>query len=317
MKRDPRPGQIDPNEDVLMPEDITQAMLNKICARFGEKVYNQTIGTSCHQCRQKTTDTKTICRSGNCVGVRGQFCGRCLEIRYGEDCAEALMNPTWACPPCRGFCNCSICRNRKGKGATGILIQLAQAKGYDNVAAYLKALQSKKGTDEFDEEEEEELDEGDGEGEEEKPKKKKKKGKKKKVEAEYEVETIVSKRESEEGKVEYLVKWKGWNASDNTWEPVDNLHSSKDLIDEFEGKTEDAEEEEEAVEAVEQEPKKAAEEPPEEAMEAKEEESAEAVDDAKSEEEERKARMKEVEKKVKGEKKLAKEKAKEEDKLAR
>merc|ERR1712088_173457 len=161
-KRAPRPGQIDPNEDVLMPEDITQAMLNKICARFGEKVYNQTIGTSCHQCRQKTTDTKTICRSGNCVGVRGQFCGRCLEIRYGEDCAEALMNPTWACPPCRGFCNCSICRNRKGKGATGILIQLAQAKGYDNVAAYLKALQSKKGTDEFDEEEEEELDEGDG-----------------------------------------------------------------------------------------------------------------------------------------------------------
>merc|ERR1711934_467199 len=216
-----------------------------ICARFGEKVYNQTIGTSCHQCRQKTTDTKTICRSGNCVGVRGQFCGRCLEIRYGEDCAEALMNPTWACPPCRGFCNWSICRNRKGKGATGILIQLAQAKGYDNVAAYLKALQSKKGTDEFDEEEEEELDEGDDEGTEVKqsPKKKKKKGKKKKkAEAEYEVETIVSKRESEEGKVEYFVKWKGWNASDNTWEPVDNLQSSKELIDEFEGKTEDAEE---------------------------------------------------------------------------
>ena len=71
-------------------------------------------------------------------------------------------------------------RKRKGKGATGILIQLAQAKGFDNVAAYLKALQSKKGTDEFDEEEEE-LDEGNDEGEEEeKPKKKKKKSKKKK-----------------------------------------------------------------------------------------------------------------------------------------
>jgi len=335
-KRAPRPGQIDPNEDVLMPEDVTEAMLNKICQRFGEKVYNQTIGTSCHQCRQKTTDTKTICRSGNCVGVRGQFCGRCLEIRYGEDCAEALMNPTWACPPCRGFCNCSICRNRKGKGATGILIQLAQAKGYDNVAAYLKALQSKKGTDEFDEEEEEELDEGDEEGTEVKqsPKKKKKKGKKKKkAEAEYEVETIVSKRESEEGKVEYFVKWKGWNASDNTWEPVDNLQSSKELIDEFEGKTEDAEESEmkeeteekkvkqeeeleEAVEAVEEKPKKTPEEPPEEAMEAKEEQ-VEAEDNAKNEEEERKARMKEVEKKVKEEKKLAKEKAKEEEKLAR
>ena len=129
-----------------------------------------------------------------------------------------------------------LSRKRKGKGATGILIQLAQAKGFDNVAAYLKALQSKKGTDEFDEEEEE-LDEGDDEGEEEeKPKKKKKK-----AEAEYEVESIVSKRESDEGKVEYLVKWKGWNASDNTWEPVDNLQSSQELIDEIEGKTEDAE----------------------------------------------------------------------------
>jgi len=135
----------DPNQGVLMPEDITQTMLNKVCDRFGEKVYNQTIGTSCHQCRQKTTDMKTVCRSGECVGVRGQFCGRCLLLRYGEDAREALMNPTWSCPPCRNFCNCSICRNRKGKGATGILIQLAQSKGYSNAADYLKALMKKKG----------------------------------------------------------------------------------------------------------------------------------------------------------------------------
>jgi len=135
----------DPNQGVLMPEDITQTMLNKVCDRFGEKVYNQTIGTSCHQCRQKTTDMKTVCRSGECVGVRGQFCGRCLLLRYGEDAREALLNPTWSCPPCRNFCNCSICRNRKGKGATGILIQLAQSKGYSNAADYLKALMKKKG----------------------------------------------------------------------------------------------------------------------------------------------------------------------------
>ena len=57
-----RPGQIDPNEHVLMPEDVTESMLKKICKRSGEKVYNQTIGTTCHQCRQKTTDTKTVCR---------------------------------------------------------------------------------------------------------------------------------------------------------------------------------------------------------------------------------------------------------------
>ena len=123
------------------------------------------------------------------------------------------------------------------------MIQLAQSKGYDNVAAYLKALQSKKGTDEFDEEEDEEVMEGDDEDDvqvdaEEKPRKKKKKGKKKKkAEAEYEVESVVSKRETEEGKVEYLVKWKGYDASDNTWEPVENLESSQELIDEFEGRT--------------------------------------------------------------------------------
>merc|ERR1719245_2142056 len=333
-KRAPRPGQIDPNVDVLMPEDVTEAMLNKVCERFGEKTYNQTIGTSCHQCRQKTTDTKTICRSGRCVGVRGQFCGRCLEIRYGEDVREALLNPTWACPPCRNFCNCSICRNRKGKGATGILIQIAQSKGYDNVADYLKALQTKKGTDEFDEEEDEEVVEGDDEGDaqadaEEKPRKEKKGMKKKKAEAEYEVETVVSKRDTEEGKVEYLVKWKGYDASDNTWEPIENLESSQELIDEFEGRTENAAVEEEdkdstekmeKVDAKEQENGGAndvdkSEEATEEFKERHDGESSEKPDD--DDEDERKARMKEVEKKVKEEKKKAKEKAKEEEKLAK
>ena len=134
-----------------MPEDITEKMLDKVIDRFGDKVYNQQIGTSCHQCRQKTVDMKTICRSGYCVGVRGQFCGRCLHLRYGEDAREALMDPEWKCPPCRNFCNCSICRNRKGKGATGILINLAQAKGFSNVADYLKHLTKKTGEDEFDE----------------------------------------------------------------------------------------------------------------------------------------------------------------------
>merc|ERR1712004_477853 len=82
----------------------------------------------------------------------------------------------------------------------------------------------------------------------EKPRKKKIKGKKKKkAEAEYEVESVVSKRETDEGKVEYLVKWKGYDASDNTWEPIENLESSQELIDEFEERTENAAVEEEKV----------------------------------------------------------------------
>ena len=47
---------------------------------------------------------------------------------------------------------------------------------------------------------------------------------------------MVSKRDTKEGKVEYLVKWKGYDVSDNTWEPVENLESSQELIDEFEGR---------------------------------------------------------------------------------
>lgn len=50
-------------------------------------------GTTCHQCRQKTIDTKTNCRNPDCVGVRGQFCGPCLRNRYGEEVRDALLNP--------------------------------------------------------------------------------------------------------------------------------------------------------------------------------------------------------------------------------
>lgn len=44
----------------------------------------------------------------------------------------------WHCPPCRGICNCSFCRQREGRCATGVLVYLAKYHGYDNVHAYLK-----------------------------------------------------------------------------------------------------------------------------------------------------------------------------------
>ena len=75
----------DANIDVLMPKDITDNMLKKI--------YNRDTGSICHQCRQKTTDQKTICRSGVCASIKGQFCGTCLENRYRESVAEELKDP--------------------------------------------------------------------------------------------------------------------------------------------------------------------------------------------------------------------------------
>ncbi|XP_075896289.1 cell division cycle-associated protein 7a [Nelusetta ayraudi] len=121
-------------------EEVTELELQRICSNVKEKVYNSSTGSTCHQCRQKTTDTKTSCRNPECVGVRGQFCGPCLKNRYGEEVRDALLNPEWLCPPCRGICNCSFCRARDGRCATGVLVYLAKYHGYDNVHAYLNSL---------------------------------------------------------------------------------------------------------------------------------------------------------------------------------
>ncbi|XP_063174227.1 cell division cycle-associated protein 7 isoform X2 [Candoia aspera] len=121
-------------------EEITKEELDNICETVKDKVYNRATGSTCHQCRQKTTDTKTNCRNPECSGVRGQFCGPCLRNRYGEEVRAALLDPNWYCPPCRGICNCSFCRQREGRCATGVLVYLAKYHGFDNVHAYLKSL---------------------------------------------------------------------------------------------------------------------------------------------------------------------------------
>ncbi|XP_030057606.1 cell division cycle-associated 7-like protein isoform X2 [Microcaecilia unicolor] len=122
-------------------EDITDEELENIAITVKDKIYDKILGSTCHQCRQKTIDTKTMCRNAGCGGVRGQFCGPCLRNRYGEDVKAALLDADWICPPCRGICNCSYCRKRDGRCATGMLIHLAKFYGYDNVKEYLESLQ--------------------------------------------------------------------------------------------------------------------------------------------------------------------------------
>lgn len=112
--------------------------VSKVAIKTTEKVYDRINGTTCHQCRQKTIDTKTVCHNVNCRGVRGQFCGPCLLNRYGEDIKAVLLDKTWVCPPCRRICNCSFCLPKRGKPPTGIMIHEARDAGYDSVMEYLE-----------------------------------------------------------------------------------------------------------------------------------------------------------------------------------
>lgn len=75
-------------------------------------------GSTCHQCRQKTIDTKTNCRNPECWGVRGQFCGPCLRNRYGEEVKDALLDPVGA--PKGGPVGLKVSHEQKGpKRLTG------------------------------------------------------------------------------------------------------------------------------------------------------------------------------------------------------
>ncbi|XP_017481305.1 PREDICTED: DNA topoisomerase 2-like [Rhagoletis zephyria] len=55
----------------------------------------------------------------------------------------------------------------------------------------------------------------------------------------YIVEQIVDKQIDDEN-VKYLVKWEGYSSSENTWEPLENMIDSMDLVTEFENKCRNA-----------------------------------------------------------------------------
>ncbi|XP_070583576.1 cell division cycle-associated 7-like protein isoform X3 [Erythrolamprus reginae] len=119
---------------------ITNEDLQQIAYTNKDKIHHSIWGTTCHQCRRKTTDTKTICHNKDCTGVQGQFCGPCLRNCYGEDVKVALLNPEWLCPPCRGKCNCSHCRKLDDYCSMGTLVYLAKLYGYSNVKDYLESM---------------------------------------------------------------------------------------------------------------------------------------------------------------------------------
>ena len=102
--------------------------------------------TSCHFCRQKTTDVKTTCACGSWRRApeggrgRGSWCGWCLEMRIGENVDEALADEEWRCPVCRDICNCSganCLRAKRNLFPTQQLTHEALTYGWPSVAHYL------------------------------------------------------------------------------------------------------------------------------------------------------------------------------------
>ncbi|XP_050388227.1 uncharacterized protein LOC126805439 [Argentina anserina] len=105
------------------------------CGNDGKRIYDSVRGKTCHQCRQKTLGHRTQC--SQCNKIHGQFCGDCLYMRYGEHVLEAIEDPKWICPVCRGICNCSFCRTAKGWPPTGLLYRKILQLGFKSVAHYL------------------------------------------------------------------------------------------------------------------------------------------------------------------------------------
>ncbi|KAJ2888720.1 hypothetical protein IWW38_004891 [Coemansia aciculifera] len=96
---------------------------------INNRVYDSKLGTSCHQCRQKTMDTKIKCSSDTCNIM---FDYHCLFVRYDED-AKIIDYSEWLCPKCRGVCNCSFCMKKRGKAPTGQLSTFIKHYGEDAV----------------------------------------------------------------------------------------------------------------------------------------------------------------------------------------
>ncbi|KAL0488019.1 cell division cycle-associated 7-like protein [Acrasis kona] len=109
------------------------------------KIYEPSKSTTCHQCKQKTTDRKTCCsRCTNTTNsnIRGCFCGSCLRNRYGEDIDHVLSTPGWVCPICRNVCNCSSCRRKACKNPVSITTR--EALKSDHLSVYHMLIEKRK-----------------------------------------------------------------------------------------------------------------------------------------------------------------------------
>ena len=125
--------------------DYSRPRANKLCSKDHPQPCPYGCKT-CHFCRQRTTEIKTVCSMCNGVNnfyggpARGYWCGSCLWLRIGENIDEVRDRSDWICPGCRDLCNCSganCMRIKRGWFPTNQLSHEARDQGFRSVAHYL------------------------------------------------------------------------------------------------------------------------------------------------------------------------------------
>jgi len=144
-KRCSSPALIKPRRSANRGILITEELISRVCKTTNEKEslpkkdYPETY---CHQCRIKSSDSKTICHSDECKDTKyhGAYCGVCLNMWYGIDGKEALRNREWICLSCSNECECNLCRVKRGLGPLPKTIaSTALILGFSSVKKYLKS----------------------------------------------------------------------------------------------------------------------------------------------------------------------------------
>uniref|UniRef100_A0A0E0G5H7 DDT domain-containing protein n=1 Tax=Oryza nivara TaxID=4536 RepID=A0A0E0G5H7_ORYNI len=122
---------------VAVAEMLTSTPLEIWDLRFAQALSSMEIvmaGKACHQCRQMKRNFAVACTQVKKKGVCPiKYCHRCLLKRYDENDEEVGQMEAWICPKCRGICNCSCCRRKKGQQPTGRLVHTAK-KGEQGAA---------------------------------------------------------------------------------------------------------------------------------------------------------------------------------------
>ncbi|XP_022718713.1 chromo domain-containing protein LHP1 isoform X2 [Durio zibethinus] len=130
-----------------------------------------------------------------------------------------------------------VVQSEEGGGGGGGGEKEKKRGGSGNQIVESEGLEEKKkeeGEEEEEDEEEDEEEEEEGEeGKEEENDDGKEEERTKLDDGFFEIEAIRRKR-VRKGQLQYLIKWRGWPETANTWEPLENLQSCSDVIDAFE-----------------------------------------------------------------------------------